>query len=99
MYQQTYLAWGIYALEIDGQSMIEAGILDGDTIIVERTQTARNGDIVVALVDNEEATLKTYRQQGGTVLLEPANRDYETQMYDANRVNIQGRLAGLIRLY
>ena len=88
-----------YALEIDGQSMIEAGILDGDTIIVERTQTARNGDIVVALVDNEEATLKTFQQQGGTVLLEPANRDYETQMYDANRVNIQGRLAGLIRLY
>ena len=88
-----------YALEIDGQSMIEAGILDGDTIIVERTQTAHNGDIVVALVDNEEATLKTFRKQGGTVLLEPANRDYETQMYDANRVNIQGRLAGLIRLY
>ena len=88
-----------YALEIDGQSMIEAGILDGDTIIVERTQTAHNGDIVVALVDNEEATLKTFRKQGGTVLLEPANRDYETQMYDANRVRIQGRLAGLIRLY
>ena len=88
-----------YALEIDGQSMIEAGILDGDTIIVERTQTAHNGDIVVALVDNEEATLKTFRKQGNTVLLEPANRDYETQMYDANRVNIQGRLAGLIRLY
>ena len=88
-----------YALEIDGQSMIEAGILDGDTVIIERTQTAHNGDIVVALVDNEEATLKTFRSQGGTVLLEPANRDYETQMYDANRVHIQGRLAGLIRLY
>ena len=88
-----------YALEIDGMSMVEAGILDGDTIIVERTQTAHNGDIVVALVDNEEATLKTFRRQGDTVLLEPANRDYETQMYEANRIHIQGRLAGLIRLY
>lgn len=88
-----------YALEVDGQSMIEAGILDGDTIIIERTQTARNGDIVVALVDNEEATLKTFRQQSDTVLLEPANRDYEVQIYQSQRVKIQGRLAGLIRLY
>lgn len=88
-----------YALEVDGQSMIEAGILDGDTVIIERTQTARNGDVVVALVDNEEATLKTFRQQSGTILLEPANRDYETQLYDAGRVKIQGRLAGLVRLY
>lgn len=88
-----------YALEVDGQSMIEAGIMDGDTIIIERTKTAQNGHIVVALVDNKEATLKTFRRQSNTVLLESASRDYETQIYNARRVKIQGRLVGLMRSY
>ncbi|PHZ85353.1 transcriptional repressor LexA [Paremcibacter congregatus] len=88
-----------YALEIDGDSMIEAGILDGDTIVVQRCDTAENGAIVVALIDEEEATLKTLYRKGPDVALEPSNRTYETQTYPANRVRIQGRLVGLLRRY
>lgn len=88
-----------YALEISGDSMIEKGILDGDTIIVERCQTARDGEIVVALVDGEEATLKTLKRSGQHIALIPANRDYETQIYDSNRISVQGRLVGLYRSY
>ena len=88
-----------YALEIDGDSMMEAGILDGDTIVVQRCDSAENGTIVVALINEEEATLKTLYKKGPDVALEPANRDFETQTYPANRVRIQGRLVGLLRQY
>ncbi len=88
-----------YALEIDGDSMMEAGILDGDTIVVQRCETAENGTIVVALIDEEEATLKTLYKKGPDVELEPSNRDFDTQTYPANRVRIQGRLVGLLRRY
>src|SRR3546814_20858847 len=86
-----------YALEVDGDSMIDAGILDGDTVIIERCDTAENGTIVVALIDNEEATLKRLRRKGGAVALEPANRAYETRIYPPERVAIQGHLVGLLR--
>lgn len=88
-----------YALEVDGDSMIEAGINDGDTVIIQRCTTAENGAIVVALVDQEEATLKKLRRKGGSVALEPANRMYETRIFPPERVKIQGRLVGLIRKY
>lgn len=88
-----------YALEIDGDSMMEAGILDGDTIVVQRCDSAENGAVVVALIDEEEATLKTLYKKGPDIALEPSNRDYETQTYPANRVRIQGRLVGLLRQY
>ncbi|MDV7338883.1 transcriptional repressor LexA [Terasakiella sp. A23] len=88
-----------YALEVDGDSMIEAGINDGDTVIIQRCTTAENGAIVVALVDKEEATLKKLRRKGGSVALEPANAAYETRIFPPERVNIQGRLVGLIRKY
>jgi repressor LexA len=88
-----------YALEIDGDSMIEAGILDGDTVIIQRCDVAPNGTIVVALIDDEEATLKTLRKRGMDIALEPSNAEYETQTYAANRVRIQGRLVGLLRQY
>lgn len=88
-----------YALEIDGDSMMEAGILDGDTIVVQRCETAENGAIVVALIDEQEATLKSLYKKGPDIALEPSNRDYETQTYPANRVRIQGRLVGLLRQY
>ncbi|WP_321391455.1 transcriptional repressor LexA [Emcibacter sp.] len=88
-----------YALEIDGDSMVEAGILDGDTVVIRRCDTADNGAIVVALVDEQEATLKTLRKKGPDIELEPANRDYQTQIYPADRVRIQGRLVGLLRQY
>jgi len=88
-----------YALEVDGDSMIDAGINDGDTVIIQRCNTAENGAIVVALVDQEEATLKKLRRKGGSVALEPANRDYETRIFPPERVKIQGRLVGLIRKY
>ncbi|MFC7050585.1 transcriptional repressor LexA [Emcibacter nanhaiensis] len=88
-----------YALEIDGDSMVEAGILDGDTVVIQRCDTAENGAIVVALVDEQEATLKTLRKKGPDVELVPSNRDYQTQTYPANRVRIQGRLVGLLRQY
>jgi len=88
-----------YALEVEGDSMIDAGILDGDTVVIERTNTAENGAIVVALIDNEEATLKRLRRKGGALALEPANKNYETRIFPPERVRIQGRLVGLLRRY
>ncbi len=88
-----------YALEIDGDSMIEAGINDGDTVVIQQCDTAENGAIVVALVDGQEATLKRLRRKGDSIALEPANKDYETQIYGPNRVTVQGRLVGLFRQY
>jgi len=88
-----------YALEVDGDSMIDAGIFEGDTVIIERTDTADNGAIVVALIDREEATLKRIRRKGGAIALEPANKNYETRIFPPERVKIQGRLVGLIRKY
>ena len=88
-----------YALEVSGDSMVEEGILDGDFALIRKVDTARDGEIVVALIDNEEATLKTYRREGRTIRLDPANSRYEPQLYDEHRVQIQGRLSGLIRRY
>ncbi len=88
-----------YALEVKGDSMIEAGILDGDTVIIRHDETARNGDIVVALVDNEEATLKRLRRKGESIALEAANPAYETRIFGPGRVRVQGRLVGLLRRY
>ncbi|WP_028878653.1 transcriptional repressor LexA [Terasakiella pusilla] len=88
-----------YALEVEGDSMIEAGINDGDTVIIQRCTTAENGAIIVALVDQEEATLKKLRRKGGSIALEPANSAYETRIFPPERVKIQGRLVGLIRKY
>jgi repressor LexA len=88
-----------YALEVSGDSMVEEGILDGDFALIRKVDTARDGEIIVALIDNEEATLKTFRREGNMVRLDPANRHYEPQRYDPRRVQIQGRLAGLIRRY
>lgn len=88
-----------YALEVEGDSMVEAGILDGDTILIRRCDTADNGTIVVALVDNMEATLKRLRRKGNTIALEPANAAYETRIFGSDRVQVQGRLVGLIRRY
>ena len=88
-----------YALEVKGDSMIEAGILEGDTIIVRRCEDATNGDIIVALVDEEEATLKRLRRRGDSVALEAANPSYETRIFGPDRVRVQGRLVGLIRRY
>jgi len=88
-----------YALEVSGDSMVDEGILDGDFALIRKVDTARDGEIVVALIDNEEATLKTYRREGRMIRLDPANSRYEPQRYDEARVQIQGRLAGLIRRY
>jgi repressor LexA len=88
-----------YALEVQGDSMIEAGIFNGDTVVIRETSSVNIGDIVVALVDDEEATLKRFRRKGGSIALEPANAALETQIYGPNRVKIQGRLVGLIRRY
>ncbi|HXH52899.1 MAG TPA: transcriptional repressor LexA [Sphingomicrobium sp.] len=88
-----------YALEISGDSMVEEGILDGDFALIRKVDSARDGEIVVALIDDEEATLKTYRREGRMIRLDPANARYEPQRYDEGRVRIQGRLAGLIRRY
>lgn len=88
-----------YALEVNGDSMIEAGILDGDTVIIRKCDTATNGEIVVALVDDEEATLKRLRKKGASVALEAANPEYETRIFGPDRVKVQGRLVGLIRKY
>jgi len=88
-----------YALEVTGDSMINAGILDGDTVIIEETPSANTGEIVVALVDNSEATLKRLRRRGDSIALEAANPAYETRLYGADRVKIQGKLVGLIRRY
>jgi repressor LexA len=88
-----------YALEVAGDSMVEEGILDGDFALIRKSDVARDGEIVVALIDNEEATLKTYRREGRMIRLDPANSRYEPQRYEESRVRIQGRLAGLIRRY
>ena len=88
-----------YALEVSGDSMIEAGIFDGDFALVKRPDTPRDGEIVVALVDNEEATLKYLRKDAGRVVLDPANGAYEAQVYEPHRVQVQGKLAGLLRRY
>jgi len=88
-----------YALTIDGDSMVDAGIMDGDTVIIKRCDSADNGSIVVALVDNEEATLKRLRRKGETIALEPANKAYETRIFGPDRVRVQGRLVGLLRRY
>jgi repressor LexA len=88
-----------YALEVSGDSMIEAGILDGDYALVKRTEVARDGDIVVALVRNEEATLKYLRRENGMIRLDPANGAYDPQVYPAHEVQVQGKLAGLLRRY
>lgn len=88
-----------YALEVSGDSMVEAGILDHDTVIIQRCDTADNGAIVVALVDEGEVTLKRLRRKGNTVALEPANAAYETRIFGADRVRVQGKLVGLLRKY
>lgn len=88
-----------FALEVKGDSMIDAGIREGDIVIIKRTQTADNGDIVVALVEDEEATLKRLRRRGAAIALEAANPNYETRIFGADQVKVQGRLVGLIRRY
>jgi repressor LexA len=88
-----------YALEVAGDSMVEEGILDGDFALIRKTDTARDGEIVVALIDNEEATLKTFRREGTMIRLDPANRNYSAQRYRPDQVQVQGRLAGLLRRY
>jgi len=88
-----------YALEVSGDSMVEAGILDGDTVVIQRCETAENGEIVVALIDNVEVTLKRLRRRGGSIALEPANKAYETRIFGPERVKVQGRLVGLLRRY
>ena len=88
-----------FALEIVGDSMVEAGILDGDTVVIERANTANHGDIVVALIHKQEATLKTLLKEPGRIGLEAANPRYETRYFESNAVEVQGKLAGLIRNY
>ncbi len=88
-----------FALEVKGDSMIEAGILDGDTVVIKEASTAEAGEIVVALVDDEEATLKRFRRKGDSIALEAANPAYETRIFGPDRVNVQGKLVGLIRRY
>ena len=88
-----------YALEIEGDSMIEAGILDGDIVVIKRTDNADNGEIVVALVEGQEATLKRLRRRGASIALEPANASHETRIFGPDQVRVQGRLAGLVRKY
>jgi repressor LexA len=88
-----------YALEVSGDSMVEAGILDGDYALIRKTSTARDGEIVVALIDDNEATLKYFRPEGARVRLDPANAAYEPQIYGAHQVQVQGKLAGLLRRY
>jgi len=88
-----------FALEVRGDSMIEAGILDGDMALIKKTEAADTGDIVVALIDEEEATLKRFRRRGASIALEPANTSYEVRILPPNRVRIQGKLIGLYRKY
>ena len=88
-----------YALEVSGDSMVEAGILDGDYALVKKSEEAREGQIVVALIDDHEATLKYYRREGAMVRLDPANRDYPPQRYRPGQVRVQGTLSGLLRRY
>ncbi|MET0376928.1 MAG: transcriptional repressor LexA [Rhizorhabdus sp.] len=88
-----------YALEVSGDSMVEAGILDGDYALIRRTETARDGDIIVALIADSEATLKYFRKEGAMIRLDPANRSYDPQRYKPDQVRVQGKLAGLLRRY
>lgn len=88
-----------YALTVEGDSMIEAGILDGDTVLIRRCDTAEAGTIVVALVDDQEVTLKRLRRKGASIALEPANQKYETRIFPPDRVKVQGKLVGLLRMY
>ena len=88
-----------YALEVSGDSMIDAGIFDGDYALIQRVETAREGDIIVALVDGQDATLKYFHRDGRSIRLEPANIQHQAQIYAADRVIVQGRLAGLLRRY
>jgi repressor LexA len=88
-----------YALEVAGDSMVDAGILDGDTVVIQKCNTAENGQIVVALIDENEVTLKRLRRRGDSIALEPANKDYETRIFGPDRVKVQGKLVGLIRRY
>ncbi|MGJ3648819.1 transcriptional repressor LexA [Sphingomonas sp. GlSt437] len=88
-----------YALEVSGDSMVDAGILDGDYALIRRTEVARDGEIVVALIDEMEATLKYFRREGAMVRLDPANRAYDPQRYEPGQVRIQGKLSGLLRRY
>jgi len=88
-----------YALEVKGDSMIDAGINSGDVVVIQEQSTAQNGDIVVALIEGEEATLKTFRRRGSTIALEAANPAYETRLYQEHQVEVQGKLVGLIRSY
>lgn len=88
-----------YALEVAGDSMVDEGILDGDFALIRRQETARDGEIVVALINEEEATLKTFRREGQMIRLDPANRHYDPQRYRPEQVQIQGKLAGLLRRY
>jgi len=88
-----------YALEVSGDSMVEEGILDGDYALIRKVDTAREGEIVVALIDSAEATLKTFRREGQMIRLDPANRHYQALRYRPEQIQIQGRLAGLIRRY
>ncbi|OYY68989.1 LexA family transcriptional regulator [Sphingomonas sp. 28-63-12] len=88
-----------YALEVSGDSMVDAGILDGDYALIRRTDVARDGEIVVALIEESEATLKYFRREGAMIRLDPANRSYDPQRYDPRQVRVQGKLAGLLRRY
>ena len=88
-----------YALEVSGDSMVDAGILDGDYALIRKAETARDGDIVVALIDENEATLKFFRKEGAMIRLDPANRAYDPQRYRPDQVRVQGKLAGLLRRY
>jgi repressor LexA len=88
-----------YALMVDGDSMVDAGIQDGDTVVIERCETAENGTIVVALIDNNEVTLKRLRRKGDSIALEPANPAHKTRIFGPDRVRIQGKLVGLMRRY
>ena len=88
-----------FALEVDGDSMIEAGIHNGDTVVIQRSETADNGSIVVALIDDNEVTLKRFRRKGGSIALEPANTAYETRIFGPDQVKVQGRLVSLLRKY
>ncbi len=88
-----------YALEVSGDSMVDAGILDGDYALIRRTETARDGEIVVALIEESEATLKYFRREGAMIRLDPANRAYDPQRYDPRQVRVQDKLAGLLRRY
>jgi repressor LexA len=88
-----------FALEVAGDSMVEAGILDGDTVLIQKSDVADNGQIVVALIDEQEVTLKRFRRRGASIALEPANKAYETRIFGPDRVRVQGKLVGLMRRF